>query len=225
MVDISTLKYPKNSHRKEVILPKHSPELAEFFGIMMGDGGINNPWQANITLNSIKDALYSQYVQDLCEKLFGIVPTIRKRKTRNALVVSLASTSIVDFLVENGLVRGNKLRTGLKIPKWILESSLYKQVCVRGLVDTDGCIFVHVHKIHGKVYRNIGLCFTSYSRELIFQMADIFAEFGIMPHITKRGQDIYLYQADAVLRYLKVFGTSNDRIRSVYKKWRDARAV
>lgn len=225
MVNVYSLKHPENSHRKHVVLPKYSPALAEFFGIMIGDGGINNLWQANITLNSIKDAKYSIYVSCLCKKLFGITPAMRKRKTRNALVVSLASTSVVDFLVDNGLVRGNKLKVGLRIPKWILEKPLYKQACVRGLIDTDGCMFVHVHKVKGKIYRNIGLCFTSLSPELIFQVADILAEFKIMPHITKRGKDIYLYQEDAIIKYLKVFGTSNERIESVYKKWRDARAV
>ena len=225
MADIYTLKHPEKSHRKQVTLPKYSENLAEFFGIMMGDGGINNLWQANITLNSIKDALYAKYVAKLCNNLFHIVPAIRKRKTKNALVLSLASTSIVDFLVTNGLVRGNKLKNGLRIPDWILKNSLYKKSCIRGLIDTDGCMFVHVHKVKGKIYRNIGLCFTNYSSEFIFQVADIFAEFRIMPHITKRGLDIYLYQEDAVLKYLEVFGTSNDRIESVYKQWRDARVV
>ncbi len=225
MGDIYSLKYPKKSHRKQLILPKYSTQLAEFFGIMMGDGGINNPWQANITLNSIKDAKYSKYVSSLCKKIFGIIPAVRKRKTSNALVVSLASTSVVDFLVTNGLVRGNKLKTGLMIPRWILEKPLYKKACVRGLIDTDGCIFIHVHKVLGKVYKNIGLSFSSCSPELIFQVADIFAEFGIIPHISKRGRDIYLYQADSVVKYLKIIGTSNYRIKSVYNKWRDARAV
>ena len=225
MVDIYTLKYPQNSHRKKVILPKYSAKLAEFFGIMMGDGGINNPWQANITLNSIKDAKYVGYISNLCQNLFGIIPAIRKRKTRNALIISLASTSVVDFLVKNGLVRGNKLKTGLIIPKWILEKPSYKKSCVRGLIDTDGCMFIHVHRVLGKIYRNIGLSFCSYSPELIFQTADIFAEFGIMAHISKRGQDIYLYKENSVLKYLKLFCTSNERIGSVYKKWRDARAV
>jgi len=96
---------------------------------------------------------------------------------------------------------------------------------VRGLVDTDGCVFVHVHRVSGKIYKNIGLTFTSYSSKLIFQVADIFAEFGVIPHISKRGRDIYLYQADSVARYLKIFGTSNNRIESVYRKWRDARVV
>src|SRR3989344_4752940 len=110
MVDIRTLKYPKKSHRKKIILPKHSSLLAEFFGIMIGDGGINNLWQANISLNSIKDVAYSKYILNICQKLFGIKPAIHKRKSTNTLILSLASVSIVDFLVESGLVRGNKLK-------------------------------------------------------------------------------------------------------------------
>ena len=222
MGDIHSLKYPQKSHRKKVILPKHSVMMAEFFGIMMGDGGINNPWQATISLNAVKDALYAKYIVGLCKKLFRVTPVVRKRKKKKTLVISLASISIVDFLVEQGLSRGNKLKNGLRIPRWILKKPLYRKTCVRGLVDTDGCLFIHTHKIRGKVYKNIGLCFTSYSPELIYQVMDIFEEFKIMPHISKRGQDIYLYRADAVARYLKVFGTSNDRIESVYKKWKGA---
>lgn len=225
MVDLIKLKYPKKSHRKKVILPRFSKTLAEFFGIMMGDGGINNNWQANITVNSIADLSYSKYLSSLSKKLFGVEPAIRKRKNTNALVVSITSISIVDFLVINGLSRGNKLKNGLSIPEWILSKPSYRKACVRGLVDTDGCMFVHVHKIKGKIYKNIGLTFTSYSPELIFQVAEILQEFNIIPHVSKRGRDIYLYQADSILRYLKIFGTSNNRIGSVYKNWRDARVV
>ncbi len=225
MSEIHLLKHPKKSHRKKVILPKHSILLAEFFGIMMGDGGINNLWQVTITLNSIKDALYSIYVSNLCNKLFGISPAIRKRKERNALVISLASTSVVDFLADEGLLRGNKLKQGLKIPEWILKKKSYHKACVRGLIDTDGCMFVHVHKVKNKIYKNIGLTFTSFSPELIFQVAEIFAEFGVVPHISGGGTTIYVYQADAVAKYLKIFDTSNQRIKSVYQKWKDARAV
>lgn len=208
-----------------VILPKYSSELAEFFGIMMGDGGINNEWQATITVNFLKDFKYATYISDMCKKLFDIFPVIRKRKETNALVISLSSTSVVDFLVGKGLSRGNKLKNGLKIPNWILEKASYRKKCVRGLIDTDGCMFVHVHRVSGKVYNNIGLNFTSHSPELISQVKDIFAEFGIMPHIGNSGKGIYLYKADAVAKYLKVFGTSNESIVSVYDKWKDARVA
>ena len=225
MPDIRNLHYPRKSHRKAVKLPKESAELAEFFGIMMGDGGINNPWQATITLNSVKDADYARYISSLCKRMFNAEPAVRKRKGRSALVLSLASTSIVDFLVGKGLPRGNKLKHGLTIPPWILAKPSFQKACVRGLIDTDGCIFTHTHSVGGKEYKNINLTFTSHDRTLVFQVADIVEKFGIMPHITKRGYDINLYQANAVAKFLRVFGTSNSRIELAYKKWWGARVV
>ncbi|MDE1919177.1 MAG: LAGLIDADG family homing endonuclease [Patescibacteria group bacterium] len=202
------LKYPKKSHRKTVRIPRPSQSLAEFFGIMLGDGGINNLWQANITMNSVEDAEYALYVQKLIENLFGILPPVRKRKGRNAVVISAASTTLVDFLVEKGLPRGNKLKNGVCIPDWVLEKCSYRVACVRGLMDTDGCLFIHSHRTGGKRYENIGLCFTSYSPKMLGQVAGVFEEFGIMPHIGSQGRSIYLYRADAVAKYLKVFSTS-----------------
>lgn len=216
----NALPYPQKSHRKEVRIPRPSAQLAEFVGIMIGDGGINNNWQANITLNSVADAEYIPFVVSLCEQLFRTIPAVRKRKTRNAVIVSLASTTIVDFLVELGLPRGNKLKQGLCIPSWILQKKAYRIVCVRGLMDTDGGLYIHKHTISQKVYRNIGLCFTSYSPKLIGQVATIFEEFGIMPHISGTGRNIYLYSERDVSKYLDIFGTSNRRISSVYEKWR-----
>lgn len=220
MTSITSLQYPKKSHRKKVLLPKHSVHLAEFFGIMLGDGGINNPWQATITLNAIKDRLYALYIKKMVKDLFGVVPSSFVYKTRDALRILANGVSLVDFLVSEGLPRGNKLRAGLAIPAWILKKREYSYACVRGLVDTDGCMFIHTHSVAGKVYKNIGLTFSSRSPELIGQVAAILEKSGIMPHVHLRGTDIYVYRKDAVERYLKIFGSSNVRISSVYKKWR-----
>ncbi len=214
------LEFPKKSHRKQVVLPVTSINFAEFMGIMMGDGGINNPWQATITVNAIADKTYASYIHDLCIDLFQIAPAIRKRKGRQALVISLASITVVDFLVSHGICRGNKLLQGLKIPNWILKNTEYHRACVRGLVDTDGCLFIHKHRVQGKQYQNIGLCFSSASPKLIQQVASIFEKYGIIPHIDKRGRNIYLYRESAVRKYLETFGTSNERIRSIYEIWR-----
>ena len=214
------LRFPKKSHRKSVLIPKKSARLAEFVGIMLGDGGINNPWQAVITVNSIRDRKYADYISKLSRELFGISPVLSVRKERNTLVLRLSSISVVDFLVELGLPRGNKLKAGLKIPDWILKKKSYKIACVRGLVDTDGCLYVHKHTVGGKKYENLGLSFRSHSPELLWQVATIFEENRIIPHITKRERDLCLYRQDAVSRYLTVFGTANERIGSVYKKGR-----
>lgn len=220
-----TLVFPKKSHRKKVHIPRRSALLAEFFGAMLGDGGINNPWQANLTMNAIADKQYAEFLVRQCVSLFGILPAVRMRKGRQALVVSLASITLVDFLVESGLPRGNKLKSGVRIPDWILMKNSYRSACARGLMDTDGCLFVHTHKVGGKIYKNIGLCFTSHSPKLIDQMSHIFEEFGILAHISGDGRKLYLYRTDAVERYLKVIGTSNQRILGVYENWRRRIAV
>lgn len=215
------MKYPRKSHRKPFRTPRHSIELAEFFGIMLGDGGINNEWQANITLNAVKDVEYAHFVADLGARLFGITPAVRKRKDRQALVVSFSSKSLVEYLVDNGLPRGNKIKGGISIPTWINARKSFRRSCVRGLVDTDGCLYIHNHIVNGKKYRNIGLNFSSYSPEFVLEVARVFEEFGILPHISGWGQNLFVYSVVSVEKYLEVFGSSNERIQKVYRDWRD----
>ena len=219
MAELSSLKYPNKSHRKQVRLPALSVELAEFFGIMLGDGGINNLWQINISLNSVSDLAYSSFLSQKIKDLFGVSPTLHKNKCRQGIRLVVSSVSIVDFLVDKGLPRGNKLKNGLRIPEWILDNLQYRLACVRGLMDTDGCLYIHRHSVAGKEYKNIGLCFCSFSPEIIRQVSSIFEEFGIIPHISNQGRSIYLYKASAVADYLKIFGTSNERIRSIYREF------
>lgn len=192
---------------------------------MIGDGGINNEWQVNITLNTDADAEYILYVRALMKKLFDVYPSIRPRRTRGATIVSLASTTVVDFLVHKGLPRGNKLLQGLRIPQWILSQKTYKIACVRGLVDTDGCLVLHRHRIGGKIYNNLYLSFSSASPELLTQTTQVFLNLGLRPHLAGDQREINLYRLEDVQKYLHIVGTSNERIRRVYQKWRRARAA
>lgn len=191
-------------------------------GIEFGDGGIGNPWQVVITLNSNKDTEYAKYVVNLINSLFGINAIVRKRKNENTLQLISSSTSLVDFLVTKGAVRGNKIAQHFDIPKWISGKVRYEKAFVKGLMDTDGCLYIHKHTIKDIVYKNIGLCFTSYSQDLLDSVADIFRKFGINPHITDRGRRIYLYGKDSVIMYLRTFGSANQRIIEKYKEWKGA---
>ncbi len=191
-------------------------------GIEFGDGGIGNPWQVVITLNSKKDTEYAKYVVNLLHGLFGIDAVVRKRKSENTLQLVSSSMSLVDFLVTKGAVRGNKIAQHLNVPEWIRGRVRYEKAFVRGLMDTDGCLYIHKHTTKGIVYKNIGLCFTSGSQNLLNSVADIFRKFGIKPHITDSGRRIYLYSKDSVIRYLHTFGSANPRIIEKYKEWKGA---
>ena len=224
-MDVSLLKYPKKSHRKNISLPSESNDLAELMGIIAGDGGINNNWQLIISLNFIKDFTYSTYITNLLKKLFSIKVFKRKRPNENTLVIECSSTNLVDYLVSKGAIHGNKIAQNINIPFWITKRKGFKKAFVRGLVDTDGCLYIHKHCVNGKTYLNIGFCFTSLSNKLLLSVAHILSEFGIKPHIKDNDHRIYLYSKSNVVKYLSVFGSSNPRIYQKYTDWRDARAV
>lgn len=225
IMSINFLRYPKKSHRKPIKFPRNSALLAEFMGIEFGDGGIGNPWQVVITLNSKKDIEYANYVTGLLRHLFEINVAVRKRKNEKALQLVSSSTSLIDFLVTKGAIRGNKIKQHINIPEWIRGKPKYEKAFVRGLMDTDGCLYIHRHIIRGIAYNNIGLCFTSYSRNLLGSVADIFQKFKIEPHITDKGRRIYLYGKNSVIQYLKIFSSNNPRIKEKYKEWKGAGAV
>ncbi len=216
------LKYPLKSHRKEILIPQESVYLAEFMGIVFGDGGINNDWQLVISLNSERDLEYSKYVVKLIKTLFSLEISIRKRPRQNTLVIVCSSMNLLDFLIEKGAVKGNKIRQKFDIPKWISGNSSYEKAFVRGVVDTDGCLYTHKHKVAGKVYTNIGFCFASSSPPLLKSVGNILRLVGIEPHIKYEKNSIYLYSSKAVLKYLQIFGSSNPRVLNKYINWRGA---
>lgn len=221
---LSSLRYPLKSHRKKVVLPENSSELAEFMGIMAGDGGVSNPWQFAITVNSGADAVYAEYIRDLILRLFHLEVKFLERK-RHALVIVCSSTTVLDFLIDRGFTRGHKIRMGITIPSWVEGHPGRERAFVRGLVDTDGCLFIHKHTVGGKQYKNIGLNFTSYSPPLLNAVACVLINNGIEPHIARNGAELYLYKENSVVKYLSVFGSSNPRITRKYDEWRGVRVA
>jgi intein/homing endonuclease len=213
-MELSSLKYPHKSHRKSIFIPQDSPELAEFLGIVLGDGGIGNLWQLVISMNANSDLAYSYYIEILIKQLFDL-EVKRGVRPRNTLVLRISSTTLVEFLVARGAVRGNKIIQEIDLPNWINGDSELEKAFVRGLVDTDGCPYIHTHSVSNREYRNIGFCFTSYSYKLIQSFVKILQKNGIKPSVTRAGTHVYLYSRSAVERYLEVFGSSNPRI--VYK--------
>ncbi len=219
------LTYPLKSHRKLISKPEESTQLAELMGIIFGDGGINNGWQLVISLNSTSDFLYSQHVSFLLSNLFNITVANRVRPNQNTLVLVCSSMNLLDFLIEKGAVRGNKINQKIDIPRWIKGNFEYEKQFVRGLVDTDGCLFIHKHTVKGKLYKNIGFCFTSLSESLIDSVTAILRIAGVKPHVAPNKQRIYLYEESSVVKYLQIFGSSNPRIYQKYQEWRGVRAA
>lgn len=222
---METLLFPQKSHRKVIRVPDNSEYLAELLGVVFGDGGINNEWQLVISLNSEKDAEYANHIVNLIKQLFDINVAVRKRPNQNTLVLVVSSMNLVDFLVGKGAVRGNKIKQEIDIPTWIAKNKKFERAFVRGLVDTDGCLYIHKHKVSGKEYKNLGFCFTNYSAKLVESIAKILQKNDIKPYVTNSNRNICLYSYKMIERYLQLFESRNPRILEKYEEWRDAGVV
>lgn len=198
--------------------PRYSKDLAEFVGIMMGDGGITKN-QLKITIHSKDDRDYSRFIKNLVEKLFDVPISVFYHKDKLAMDLMVSRTELVRFCNETlGLKIGNKLKQGLDIPDWIKQSREFQKECMRGLMDTDGCIFNECHNIKGKKYCYPRLAFTSYSEALCLSVFEIFENLGFQPKIRIR-RNVQLEKKEDILGYFRIIGTNNPKHQKRFKSF------
>ena len=210
--------------RKKIHIPKKDDRLAEFVGIMMGDGGVA-PYHISITLNSETDKLYAKFVEQLITKLFGVKPKIYKDLYSKALDIVVQRKSLVEFCQKIGLKIGNKIKQGLDIPKWILNNTEFTKNCIKGLVDTDGSVFIHSYKIKNRKYLYPKISFTSASQNLIKSVHMALIKLGFNARISKSGKDVLIENKEDVGKYFQIVGSSNDKHWVKYNNWKVAGAV
>ena len=126
------------NRRSDVRIPgEYSEELAEFFGIMLGDGHIAR-YQVVVGLGN-KEEAYANYVAGLMEKIFGVRGHIAVRHS-GYRDVYFGSVDIVRWLLNEGLVH-HKVRSQVDIPRWLFSSPKFSQRFLRGFFDTDGSVY------------------------------------------------------------------------------------
>lgn len=113
--------------------------LAEFIGIVLGDGNISSR-QITIALNSFHP-WYVNYVVDLCNNLFHFPASVNRKSKENVVYIRLNRKGLVDQLSSMGLICGDKIKNNWNVPSWISKSPHYWSSCVKGLFDTDGSIY------------------------------------------------------------------------------------
>lgn len=203
---------------KLIHTPNYSENLAELMGIFLGDGHLSK-YQASITTNSKTDydhALFSGY---LIKKLFGISTTIKKKKYENTVNVVASSKNLVNKLHSLGMPIGNKIQNNLTIPSWIYSKQTYQRAFIRGLFDTDGCIYLDNHKINGKLYKYLGWTITSYADKLITDLLSLLRNLGFSPTHSETQKSVYLRKTRDIYRYFIQIGTSNPKHKKRYKKF------
>ena len=187
--------------------PAESADLAEFMGILLGDGGLSR-YQCAIYLNSDTDTEFAYYVVDLIKRLFNLKAKIFEHKRDKVWRVLVSSTNLIKYLEQKGLRVGNKVLLQVGVPDWIWSKPDYIKACIRGLVDTDGCFAVHRYKVNSRQYSYPKIAFSNRSLPILSFVYDGLCELGYSPKAD--GQlKVWLYSKGEVKRYLEKIGTRN----------------
>ncbi len=133
---------PINAQNKSINLPFNA-ELAEIIGVMLGDGSLykekhRNRYHTTICFNKAENK-YLNYIKTIFEEYlkykFYKINGVDENFLRNA------SYQVGSHLIKAGLISGNKIDNKVKIPDWILHNNFYLKRVIRGLFDTDGCVY------------------------------------------------------------------------------------
>lgn len=198
-------------NRKIVQIPELNEELAEFIGILLGDGTLTK-YFIRITGDHRYDLHYFNYIKSIVKNLFDVNVDIRREKGRNNLVLTISSVEICKYLNEiYKIPYGDKLRNNSKIPKQIMKDEKLFLACLRGLVDTDGCI--------GKSGNFFRIVFSSRNKnylEQVWKIGTIHNFFGYLDH-----EQISTGAKAKVKKYFKLVGSSNLRHIIRFREWEE----
>jgi transposase-like protein len=205
----------KFSTRKPIRIPPRSPRLAELVGIILGDGQISD-LQVVVSNHAEHERQYSAFVAQLFYDLFALEASLDLRP-KNTLNVVVSSIALVEHLETLGLYRGSKVSRQVGIPEWIFEDGEYICACIRGLVDTDGSVFLHRQRYKQREYRFLELYFSNHSQPLLAGMERLLSCLQYIPKRDNRG--VTLYRQEEVKRYFETVSTHNPYHRGRYARF------
>lgn len=195
--------------RKEIKYPPRSQELAELTGIILGDGGLSGNHQLTVSFNSKTDKEYSVFLGAILRRLFSLDCHTHRRKNCNGSDIVVSSSNLVDFLLKQGLIAGNKVKNQVDIPDWIYDRLDYQKACLRGLIDTDGSFYCHRYNAGGKQYKYLKLCFASRSKPLLNSALRILRKFNFDAYL--HGDQVFIYSIAGIKKYFEEIGSHNPK--------------
>lgn len=212
---------PEAGYIKKINEPNESEELAEFYGIMLGDGNSTKikrykvgVYQIRIVGDSRFDKEYlMNFVKPLIERLFNIKVHVFNMKNKNGLNVCAYGLKLIEFLESKGFTPGDKIRNQLCIPAWIKNDEKFLRACLRGLYDTDGSIYKLTNQ------NSYQICFTNYNATLLNDVRNSLISLGINPSRITKEVDIVITKKDELRKFLNGVGFHNFKHSNKVRMW------
>jgi len=205
---------------KVINIPKKEKALAEFWGLMLGDGCVQKikgyklgVYRIDIAGHSKDDREYLlQFVRPLIEELFKTNTRIYESKRSNCIHLIVDSKKLVDFLEANEFKSGNKIVNQVTIPGWIKKNPIFLAVCLRGLYDTDGSFYRLTNQNSHQV------SFVNKNQRLLKDVREGLISLGLKPSKIICNKSIVITRKSEIEKFYKLIGFSNSKHLNKIKK-------
>ena len=218
----------KNSSGNTIKLPEISfnNDLAEFVGAVLGDGHVYSykkiVGKKHFGVHGIrlagdvnKEKSYHKYLKKLVKKIFNLDAKEVFHKNMNCRFLDVYSKGVVEFFISIGIDPGNKIINQSTIPEWIYKKRSLMVACLRGLMDTDGCI----HRMSKKDAHLLRLNFVNHNFSLLRDTRNLFVKIGYSPSKIIKNRTFYISKQNEVKTYLKEVGFKNMKHLERVKKF------
>lgn len=168
--------------------------LAELIGIILGDG---NLCKNRIHISFDKRAKnYIYYVSKLFHKSTGIKLKYHQINGTNQSYLYCYNQDLSEDFTKYGLQKGDKIKNKVSIPDWIKKNERYCKCCIRGLIDTDGCVYF------SKRDKQTYIKFTNFNKVLLDDFNQTARNLGYN-FVKANNQNRCLYRKEEVARFIK----------------------
>lgn|SRR3989344_7497623 len=228
--------YSRSDIKRGITPPKFlTTELAEFMGILMGDGHLGIYIKPNvrplygleISGDMNEDKEYFPYFARLFRHLFCTKLHISFDEPKNTVKSRINSKAILTYFRALDMPIGNK-NDNARVPKIILRASIeVKSAFLRGIADTD---FSLTFKWRKKTLHSYPVIQASFkSPQLVADLCDLLASLGIhyTSHVERNfdmrihkwdvKHSIYIRGHENLLHWMNSIGFSNKKHMSKYE--------
>jgi len=118
---------------------------AYIVGLALGDGNLSNPNGRAIRLRITCDVRYEKLNKHIFDSLQKFLPDNKVfvcNKTKRTSVDIVCYSNCLENLLGWKAKGGSKYKQKIKIPDWILANKNFIKECLRGLIQSDGSIYM-----------------------------------------------------------------------------------
>jgi hypothetical protein len=205
------------SRRKQIKYPKPSESLAEFIGIFLGDGSFSGKYQVVISWNHKCEHSYAIHIQEMVRKLFGIKSKIRVRKQYGSAEIVISSSNLVDYLRKLVCIRVGSSKRSFNLPAWLSRGRRYKIGFLRGLFDSEGCVYCHKYFSNKKEYSYTKIAVTNYCDKVLSVFKRYIKDLDI--DAVKYRNRVHIYRESDAKKFFSLVGSNNLKNKIRFKKF------